>query len=88
LEEAGAAADATGVGAVVGLGLGVAGAVAGLYGAYESYRGEKKEKADAKTKLQQAQAKGPPQQAPVAQQDVASSGAEVRQSLQGIQAVS
>ena len=88
LEEAGAAADATGVGAVVGLGLGVAGAVAGLYGAYESYRGEKKEKADAKTKLQQAQAKGAPQQAPVAQQDVASSGAEVRQSLQGIQAVS
>ena len=88
LEEAGAAADATGVGALVGLGLGVAGAGVGLYGAVESYLGEKKQKQAAKQKLQQAKAASPPQAPMVAQQDTAGSGAEVRQSVRGIGAVS
>jgi hypothetical protein len=88
LEEAGAAADATGIGAIVGLGLGVAGAATGLYGAFESYEGDKAEKAKAKANLQQAKAQGPPQQPQQAQQDIGSTGAQITQTSGGLGAVS
>ena len=61
-EEAGAALDATGVGAAVGLGLNAIGAGIGIFGAVESVIGEKKEKKQiaqqtvAKPQLQKSQA--------------------------------
>ena len=85
LEEAGAAADSTGVGAIVGIGLGIAGAAAGVYGAYEEYEGKKAQQKTAQSKLSSAQSAGVPTQSVV---DSASSGAEVRSSSRGISAVS
>tara|TARA_R110000787_G_scaffold248821_3_gene354409 strand:- start:1142 stop:2152 length:1011 start_codon:yes stop_codon:yes gene_type:complete len=85
LEEAGAAADSTGIGAIVGIGLGIAGAAAGVYGAYEEYEGKKTQQKTAQSKLSSAQSAGVPTQSIV---DSASSGAEVRSSSRGISAVS
>ena len=85
LEEAGTAADSTGVGAIVGIGLGIAGAAAGVYGAYEEYEGKKAQQKTAQSKLSSAQSAGVPTQSVV---DSASSGAEVRSSSRGISAVS
>ena len=85
LEEAGAAADSTGIGAIVGIGLGIAGAAAGVYGAYEEYEGKKAQQKTAQSKLSSAQSAGVPTQSIV---DSASSGAEVRSSSRGISAVS
>lgn len=88
LETAGAMADATGVGAVLGLGLGALGAGVGAFGAVEDYIGGKKEKQADKQKLQQAQARGAVQQAPQALQTGGLSGQELRMTSQGIGAVS
>ena len=88
LEEAGAAADATGIGALVGLGLGVAGAVVGAYGAYKSYEGDKTAQKAVGAKLTAAKNSPAPQEQQASQQDYGSSGAEVRSTSGGISAVS
>ena len=86
LESAGVIADSTGIGAPIGLAMGLVGAGVGVAGAVEDYIGGKKKKQDLQNQLKSAVAKTPIQQTP--QAISTSTAGEVRQVAKGMGAIS
>ena len=86
LESAGLVADSTGIGAPLGIAMGLVGAGVGVAGAVEDYIGGKKKKQDLQNKLKSAVAKTPAQITPQAL--ATSTAGEVRKVSKGMSAIS
>lgn len=86
LESAGLVADSTGIGAPLGIAMGLVGAGVGVAGAVEDYIGGKKKKQDLQNKLKSAVAKTPAQITPQAL--ATSTAGEVRKVSKGMSVIS
>jgi hypothetical protein len=86
LETAGVVADSTGLGAPLGLAMGIVGAGFGVASAVEDYIGNKKKKQDIQNQLKAKMAQGPTQQTPQALET--STAGEVRQVAKGVSTIS